>query len=144
MKYIKVTKRGYIKRYLRIYSVNAKGVNKLSNTEVNILTEILFHNTGKTSSEYTSPFNGEGRKEILINLNNLAETTFSSNLKKLSKKGFLIPLGKKGEYAIATFMLNLMNELHTSDKMNISYTFNIIPEIKEIVDEKSGNNKESS
>lgn len=135
MKYRKITKRGFIKRYLQTYSVNATGDAKLSKTEINVLTAILFHNTGKIADDYSSPFNGEGRKEILETLNGLAETTYSSTLKKLSKKNFLVPLGKKGEYAIPNYLVSLMTEVHTKDVMRISYGFQIIDDPKPVIDE---------
>lgn len=122
---LEITKREYIKRYLKTFSINAPKSDKLSNTEINILIAVLFHNVGKSSDQQSSPFSGDGKKLILKLLGDLAPTTYSSNLKKLSKKGLLIALGKKGEYAISNDLLNLMNDLHLKERMSIFYIYKI-------------------
>jgi DNA-binding MarR family transcriptional regulator len=118
-----ISKKEYYMLYFQTYSLNKESKNKLSIPEIRVLTELLTHNSGKSSLKMTSPYYGNGRKKVLENIN-MKTTTYSNMLAKLKNKGFLIKL--QGEdYALNLELQKLATHVEGNRKLYISYVYEI-------------------
>lgn len=129
-----VTKKEYYMLYFQTYSLNREDKKeRLTLPEIKLLAELLTHNDGKSNFRQTSPYYGQGRKEIRENLG-MANTTYSNTLNKLRKKGFLIKLGNDTDYALNINLQKLQNHVNETRKLFISYSYQI---------DDSGNSKKN-
>lgn len=121
-----VTKREFLKIYLRILTV-MQNTNRLTNQEIKVLVDICFLDSKVPTRDRINPFYGEGR-EMLINSNNISQSAYSNILKKLCKKGFLEKLKSKGEYALTVNMHKLVQQIHSKEVISIWNKFRILNE----------------
>lgn len=78
-----INKREFFKMFLGMHNINQKHEDlKLTDREVDVMVLLMI-------SEYDDPFHGEGRNEILDELD-IKASNFSAYLRTLVKKGVII------------------------------------------------------
>lgn len=109
-----LTKKDFYTTYFKVSSLNK--IVSLTNTEIKVLVAIITHNDQQLRP--TSPYYGKGREKVLADLN-IQTSAYSNALSKLSKKGLLEKLAKKGDYALSVKIKKLKEYVDSNTKLSI-------------------------
>ncbi|MCA9381766.1 hypothetical protein KC678_05860, partial [Candidatus Dojkabacteria bacterium] len=93
------------------------------NTEVRVLASIITFNDNVLRPR--TPYADKGREQILEELG-IQNSAYSNVLKSLSKKGLLVKLAQKGDYALSTNVKKLKEYVDSNPKVSIANYYNII------------------
>lgn len=112
-----VTKYQYLKIYFQVYSLQPN-VKKLTPNEIKTIAHLIIHDN-------TNPYYGEGR-DLMLKKTGLATTTYSTCLKKLSQKNFLVKTKEDDGYALHPSLITLKEKVLSNSKLPIINWYNII------------------
>lgn len=115
-----LTKREFLKVYFHTLNANVSKKKKLSPNEIKVISELILKDEKQMSP--INPYYGEGR-ELMLERTRLANSTYSTCLKKLSLKGLLIK-GKQ-DYALHSNLVDLLTKIGTGKEVNISNRYRI-------------------